>query len=586
MAMAMATSGARATGWWTRTGAALAVLAAVLAGAPGAAAPAGAATPPAPDDAWVVAVYRDVLDRVPTTAQRQHRLAQLQAGRSRRAVADELVGSREHARLLVVRQYDRVLGRPADPASVTYWTDRLVAGERPTTVASFIYGSAELFGRAGGTAEGYVAFLYRDVLGREPDTAGAAYWAGRIDAGESRTGLARSWLLTPEATGLRAGLVFLDLLKRPPTATERVGWAENLRRVDERRVTAAVVASPEYGALASRPTAPTRLTGGNGPSAAPSISADGRIVAFTSTAGDLTPAGSPPGADVFVLDRRTGRLRAITAGNGTSAAPDVSADGTTVVFQSAATDLVGGDDNGRIDVFRASTAGGPVERLTAGNGDSSFPHPDADGTVVSFTSAATNLVAGDPDGAEIDAYVRTDGDPATFERIDDSSDAGTLTDDGLGMVLAASRVVEEEGAPPYAVPVADLVRLAPDADPETVMIAPLATAPRVAGDGLRVVYLDLSNGPPLMGVVVATLDAEGTVTHRETVAGGRVGGVDISHDGSAVLVDEAFSGTRVLASDGGEAPHYPDLPESSDLSGDGGLVVGSVSGQIRLFEGT
>jgi hypothetical protein len=62
-------------------------------------------------------------------------------------------------------------------------------------------------------------------------------------------------------------------------------------------------------------------------------------------------------ADVFVKDRRSGTIERISVGgdgsqaNAASYNPTVSADGSFVVYWSEATNLVGGDTNGKIDVF-------------------------------------------------------------------------------------------------------------------------------------------------------------------------------------------------------------------------------------------
>jgi len=140
----------------------------------------------------------------------------------------------------------------------------------------------------------------------------------------------------------------------------------------------------------------------------PSISADGRFVAFASVATNLLgPGGDTNGArDVFVHDRETGATERVSVGLGGleadsgSSDPSISADGRFVAFASSATNLLGpgGDTNGARDVFVHDRERGTTERVSVGPGDleatsdSSSPSISADGRFVTFGSSATNLL--------------------------------------------------------------------------------------------------------------------------------------------------------------------------------------------------
>src|SRR5207237_6168551 len=95
----------------------------------------------------------------------------------------------------------------------------------------------------------------------------------------------------------------------------------------------------------------------NGGSTYAAISADGRFVAFVSSATNLVPGDTNGGQDVFVHDRRTGTTERVsvdsagTESNGSSERPAISADGRVVAFWSSATNLVTGDTNATSDVF-------------------------------------------------------------------------------------------------------------------------------------------------------------------------------------------------------------------------------------------
>jgi Tol biopolymer transport system component len=96
---------------------------------------------------------------------------------------------------------------------------------------------------------------------------------------------------------------------------------------------------------------------GNDHSLVSVISADGRFVFFTSDASNLVPGDTNGTSDVFVRDRRTRTTERVSVGpggaqgNGDSALPALSADGRFVAFGSSATNLVPGDTNRTTDVF-------------------------------------------------------------------------------------------------------------------------------------------------------------------------------------------------------------------------------------------
>jgi Tol biopolymer transport system component len=155
---------------------------------------------------------------------------------------------------------------------------------------------------------------------------------------------------------------------------------------------------------------------GNRDSDLPSISADGRHVAFRSSASNLVAGDTNGTADVFVYDRQSGTTERVSVGsagaqgNDASWNPSISADGHYVAFWSFASNLVAGDTNGSEDVFVHDRQSGATERVsvgsggTQGNGRSNYPSISADGRYVAFSSEASNLVSGDTNGSH-DVFV-------------------------------------------------------------------------------------------------------------------------------------------------------------------------------------
>jgi len=196
----------------------------------------------------------------------------------------------------------------------------------------------------------------------------------------------------------------------------------------------------------------------NGHSKESSISADGRYVAFTSSASNLVSSDTNNMEDVFVRDRQLGTTVRISVasdgmqGNLGSSKPSISSDGRFIVFESGANSLVSGDTNAVSDIFvRDRDAdqdgifdeqGDPVAVSTirvsvasdgtqASGGSfwgagSTRPVISADGRYVKFESCAATLVAGDTNN-KYDVFVR-DLQNNTTERVSISS-AGIQSDD-------------------------------------------------------------------------------------------------------------------------------------------------------------
>ena len=149
---------------------------------------------------------------------------------------------------------------------------------------------------------------------------------------------------------------------------------------------------------------------GNRHSYQPFISASGRYVAFSSAASNLVPADTNEAIDIFVHDRDTGQTARVSVSseggqaNRNSYQPSISADGRYVAFSSEATNLVDGDTNRADDVFVHDRENGQTRRVSVsnegaqGNSNSMDPFISAGGRYVAFAADASNLVSGDTNG--------------------------------------------------------------------------------------------------------------------------------------------------------------------------------------------
>lgn len=151
----------------------------------------------------------------------------------------------------------------------------------------------------------------------------------------------------------------------------------------------------------------------------PTISADGRIVTFASNSTNLAPGNTFNRTNVYIHDRLTGQTIRASAGmsgtpaNGESVEPTVSGDGRFVAYWSQASDLVPSDLNLTPDAFVYDRQTGQTERVSVDSSghevfnDSTTYRPSIseNGRIVAFVSGATTLVRGDENGFR-DVFVR------------------------------------------------------------------------------------------------------------------------------------------------------------------------------------
>ncbi len=190
----------------------------------------------------------------------------------------------------------------------------------------------------------------------------------------------------------------------------------------------------------------------------PSVSADGRWVAFISDAVNLVP-GQKDGNDdfdVFLHDRLTERTilvshaagSATRTGNGTSWRAMVSDNGRWVSFQSAATDLVRGqtDLNGGFDVFLFDRGTGRTTLLshaagaptTTGNGECGWPLLSRDGSRAAFPCLATNLIGRVADTNSREDLCVYERETGTLSLVSHAAGSPRTTANGASQPLAIS----------------------------------------------------------------------------------------------------------------------------------------------------
>ncbi|MGN6695357.1 MAG: DUF4214 domain-containing protein, partial [Aquihabitans sp.] len=197
---------------------------------------------------YVHRAYRDLLFRFPSNTVRDQIRDQLTAGtKSRAAVAQDIINTDEYRGLDVDRVFVKYLRRTSDPGGRTYWINALRGGRALWRFRAQLFGSNEYFTKAGGTNADYVTKAYNDVLGRNPDPSGQAYWTNKLNTGTERGQVALQCINSAEARRRLVDDQFLRFLDRLPTPSEQSEWSASLTSANgEQAMIAALVSSNGY----------------------------------------------------------------------------------------------------------------------------------------------------------------------------------------------------------------------------------------------------------------------------------------------------------------------------------------------------
>jgi Tol biopolymer transport system component len=315
-----------------------------------------------------------------------------------------------------------------------------------------------------------------------------------------------------------------------------------------------------------------------------SVSADGRFVAFSSAATNLVPGDANGVSDVFVHDRQTDtteRVSVATSGaepNGDSFTAAISADGRFVAFDSTATNLVPGDANGAFDVFVHDRQTGMTERASVATGrgdanaDSFGAAISADSRFVAFVSDATNLVAADANGFR-DVFVRG---PDPTDCASDLTGDCDLADTVLQVLNASTAALTTLcAADAVSVAAGNAAFLRPEAAGNASGCPP---GPDLNGDGDtldKVVHLSLAAGPAQNLQCAATAVSLSTdwLAALVSEADQGPGGTDLDGDGDTL--DGVVEVHRVIDGPGPcSSPTWRNLGQAADeMEVSGSLVA-------------
>lgn len=319
---------------------------------------------------------------------------------------------------------------------------------------------------------------------------------------------------------------------------------------------------------------PTTGTVADGNCFLPVASRDGRYVAFESLAGNLGP--SPAGLQILRVDRATGAVaRASQSASGTpggdqSRFPSMSADGRYVAFQSFANALVTGDDNDRADIFVKDMQTGSLD-VASRNASGAFADDNAvalsnqalsdDARYVAFASAASNMVAGLAGGVQ-QVYLRDRGTATTsLVSRNASGAAGTGPSDQAAISSNGRYVVFRSFASNLVTGATSRVFRLDRTNGALVAVprplAPNATgcrAPKIADTGDVVMICDMTAPTPAQawrwpsGAAAPELLSRDAQNPAVPGAGASGGGIGIGADGTVIAFESQAA--NLVAGDG------------------------------------
>lgn len=175
---------------------------------------------------FVRALYSDVLGRSPDAGGLQYWVDRFVGGMSRSEIADVFYKSDEFRLKMTREAYHLAFNRDPDLGGQSYWMNELRNNRvQPEDLHSLFASSPEMyFSVGGGTNLGYVNALYRNLLGRDPDSGGLSYWVGKLSSGEPRKAISDAIAGSPERNDRRVVQAYKLYFGRTPGSPEISYW--------------------------------------------------------------------------------------------------------------------------------------------------------------------------------------------------------------------------------------------------------------------------------------------------------------------------------------------------------------------------
>ena len=370
---------------------------------------------------------------------------------------------------------------------------------------------------------------------------------------------------------------------------------------------------------------------GNSNSGAPVISDTGRFTAFHSDSANLVANDTNDSSDVFVLDRELGTVsRTSIDSNGTEAdaasrAPSISADGQVVAFESSATNLIATDGNSVDDIFVRDRTSNITERISRSsdaveaNSASNHAQLSNDGRFVVFTSNASNLSTSTNGRIQVYHHDRQTG-TILMASVNDASEAASSDTESAsvsadGQLVVFSSTAKNLATSAFSIPdqrfaevfLRDLNLGTTIAIPSTVPLSfPFtlnAVAPSISADGETVIFgasptflsLDGDKRPDVYIYATATaelsrIESQSTPAQTRDARSSTSGKHSSSVDGRFVVFNSAADDTPVSTGGSAQAVFVADslngLTQLVSLTAEAGDPMATANAAVISSDGT
>ena len=256
--------------------------------------------------AFVVKAFNDLLGRPAEPAAVNYFSGLLDQGTSRTQVVLTIENSPEYLKGYADAAFSTYLNRPADPAGEAYAIQLLSSTGSPDALVSLLTSSPEYFQtRGGNTNDGYLDALFQDLLHRGVDSAARSYFDGLLNAGAPRQQIFSIINQTSEARRAVVNDIFQMFLNRPADTTgSNVFLADLTQGATVPQVVAVILASAEYSA------------GGSAYVADGTILPTNEVQTLLARASAATPSND----GIIVIVDRGGNILGISVENGVSSA--------------------------------------------------------------------------------------------------------------------------------------------------------------------------------------------------------------------------------------------------------------------------